>query len=224
MQRLVQRILPSVQARVAIALLRRRKQARGRSLKEASEDLVQDVFATLFARQGQVLRSWSPERGLALRGFVGLVAERQVGMTLRSGRRSPFTEDATECEQLQRQAAAAVPSSMHACQGGAALESRDLLRVMLQRLRERLSEQGYFIFELLFVEECTIEQVTELTGLSRDALYAWRSRIARQAREIHEQLLENPKFAANTQRLPMTELSNIGHARPALERSEQHDP
>jgi DNA-directed RNA polymerase specialized sigma24 family protein len=192
MQRLVERLLPVIQARVGGALVRRRGQARGRSLRQESEDLVQEVFAALLERQGRVLRMWRPERGLSLKSFVALVAERQVGMILRTGRRNPFTEDPTESDALERhheQAGGAAAGSIE-LPFEARLESRDFLRAVLERLRERLSPQGYFLFELLVVQDCPIEEATELTGLSREALYTWRSRIGRLAREIQQSMVD----------------------------------
>ncbi len=193
MRALLDRILPVVQARVGAALLRRRAQVRGRSLRQESEDIVQDVCAALFEREGHVLRGWSPERGLSLKSFVGLVAERELGMMLRSRRRNPFSEHPTELDVLEQHQS---HSETHAFGGraasalGADLEARDLLRAVLDQLRERLSGTGYFVFELLFVEDCATDQAAELTGLSRDALYAWRTRIMRQAREIYDEVSE----------------------------------
>ena len=81
---LVAKLAPVVQARVGLALSRRLKQARGRNLKQYVEDLVQEVFVALFEQDGRILRNWNPDRGLSLKSFVGLVAEREVGMLLRT--------------------------------------------------------------------------------------------------------------------------------------------
>src|ERR1700742_4584307 len=91
---LVAVLTPVIQARVARTLLARRSfQSGGRSVRQEVEDLTQEVWVALFAREARVLRSWDAERGLSLPNFVGLVAERQVISFLRSGRRNPWKEE-----------------------------------------------------------------------------------------------------------------------------------
>ena len=178
MPRLLTFLLPLVRKRVRRALLRHRARVGFSMIDHVCEDLVQDTLVTLLDRRSHVLRSWCQERG-SLRGFVGVVAERQVGMVLRSACRSPFTELATDCEGLER-AQARSEAFTAGCEAANA-ESRNSLRVLSALLREHLSERGYFVFEVLFLEQCSTERALERTGLSRDALYAWRCRIIRQA-------------------------------------------
>jgi DNA-directed RNA polymerase specialized sigma24 family protein len=187
MRALVDTLLPVVHARVGLVLARRRDKIKGRDLRAVVEDFVQELFVTLFEDGGRVLRSWNPARGLSLKGFVGLVAERQTGKTLKVGRRSPFTEDPAEPETMSRLEAGAAPGqrSLQAEE----IETRNLLAATVARLRAELSEQGFALFEALFVEEQTVEQVCATMALSPDAVYAWRSRIARKARAIRDELL-----------------------------------
>src|SRR5688572_10447441 len=92
--RLVARLTPVVQARVARTLLARRwGPTGGRSLRHDVEDLSQDVFLSLFTGDARVLRRWQPDRGLSLAGYVGLVSERLVVSFLRSGKRNPWKEE-----------------------------------------------------------------------------------------------------------------------------------
>jgi RNA polymerase sigma-70 factor (ECF subfamily) len=192
MRTLIDRLLPSVQGRVGLALLRRHGQARGRNLRAEAEDLSQEVFAALFEQGGRVLRSWQPDRGLSLKGFVGLVAEREAGAILRTGKRSPFTEEPTAAEALQEtlhdigERNPTGPSPMTDL-----LESRDLLETLIDRLRERLSPQGFWLFELLYVEERSVEETCTIAKMTPDALYAWRSRIGKLAREVRDALTED---------------------------------
>ena len=102
-RRLVAAIMPIVQARVARTLVRRRGGS-GRDARQEVQDLAQDVFAALFADDGKVLRAWDPVRGLTLASFCGLVAEREAASILRSGRRSPWTEAATETNTFDQRA------------------------------------------------------------------------------------------------------------------------
>jgi RNA polymerase sigma-70 factor (ECF subfamily) len=142
------------------------------------EDLCQDVFARLFERNARILRSWDPERGLSLANFVGLVAERHVGGLLRT--RRVRLETATESEQLD-----ALPT-----QDGAAHapEHRELLEMLQRALAERLSEKGMAVYQLLFLEERSVEEVRARLALNASAIYAWRHRIRKQLVQVGTQL------------------------------------
>lgn len=179
-RRLVDATTPIVQARVARVLLR--GNAGARDVRQEVEDFAQDVFVTLFRERGRLLRAWDPDKGLSLANYVGLIAERRTLSALRSRRRNPWSEDPAEPETLGRRAG-----------GGPGFEPRvmqqDLLRAVLHRLRSGLSDKGRHLFELLMVEQRPIEEICAETGMTAAALYAWRSRLAKQAREIHEALM-----------------------------------
>lgn len=183
---LVEALTPVIQARVARALLRRRGSANGRDVRQEIEDLTQEVFLALFAKDAKVLRAWSPERGASLLNFVGLVAEREVASVLRSGRRSPWTEDPTLDEGLER--ASAVSEGPEP-----AVQSRELLEALLDGLRARLSPKGLGLFHRLFVDQGTVEEVSAETGMTADALYAWRSRLGRVVRELAAELMSEDR-------------------------------
>jgi RNA polymerase sigma-70 factor (ECF subfamily) len=181
---LVDRLTPVVQARVARVLLRREGAARGRRLRQEVEDFAQEVFVSLIAEDGKALRRWSAERGMSLKNFVGLIAERQAISILRSGRRSPWTEDPTFSDTLSHQAGA------HAGHG-AHVDARDLLARVLDQIRVRLSPKGLQLFELLMIQQKAIPEVCTTTGMTADAVYAWRSRLAKLARQIRTELSES---------------------------------
>jgi RNA polymerase sigma factor (sigma-70 family) len=182
--RLVALLTPVVQSRVARGLLLRRQgMAAGRNVRQEVEDLAQEVFLVLFADGGRVLRSWQPERGLSLPNFVGLVAERQTASILRSGRRSPWTEEPTLAGDLERAALDSDPEEVTA--------SREQLRLLLHRLTEELSPLGRHLFDLLFLRELPLDEVVRQTGMTPDAVYAWRSRLRRLARRLLEGTSEN---------------------------------
>lgn len=168
--------MPVVQARVARTLVRRRGGS-GRDARQEVEDLAQDVFASLFADGGRVLRAWEPARGLSLASFCGLVAEREAASILRSGRRSPWTDTATELDDLEK-ALAEVPDVE------VRVSSREQLARLLDRLREALSPRGLELFHRLVVEEESVESVCASTGMTSDAVYAWKSRIGKVVRKL----------------------------------------
>jgi RNA polymerase sigma-70 factor (ECF subfamily) len=176
--RLVAVLTPVIQARVARTLLARRSfLAPGRSVRQEVEDLSQEVFLALFARDAHVLRSWQAERGLSLENFAGLVAERQVLSFLRSGRKNPRREAAWEEDEGPEPAAPdRGPEEIAA--------GREHLSRLLDRLREEASPLGCRLFDLLFVQELSLPEVRAASGLSEDAVYAWRSRLRRLAQRL----------------------------------------
>lgn len=172
---------PIVQARVVRALLRRRGGGSGRDLRQEMQDLVQAVFLAIFEEDGKALRAWSPERGLSLSNYVGLLAEREVASILRSGRRSPFTEEPTDGDDLDDRTGAA--PSMHG-----QIASREMLERLLDALRATLSPKGLRVFQMLYVEERTVEDVQTELGMGAEAVYQWRSRIGKQVRKLIAEL------------------------------------
>lgn len=185
LRRLVDRLTPVIQARVARTLLAHRAAQDGRPVRPQVEDLTQEVFLLLFGEEGRVLRSWRPEQGLSLENYAGLVARRRTLSFLRSGRRSSWREDPTlDGPGAPEPAAAEDPEDEAA--------SREVLRLLLRRLQEELSPLGWQLFALLLVEERPVEEVERRTGMSRDALYAWRSRLKRLARRLREEIGRRP--------------------------------
>jgi RNA polymerase sigma-70 factor (ECF subfamily) len=184
--RLIGEIAPIVQARVARALLRRRQQAAGRELRQELEDLTQEVLLALFDDDARVLRSWDPERGLSLKNFVGMVAERQVASILRSGRRSPWSDDPTNDELLE---ARLEQSNTNTDTVEIEVARRELLEQVLDRMLEQLSPLGRALFEAIFVHEQPVAHICRSMGLRPDAVWAWRSRLTRRARTILAELL-----------------------------------
>jgi RNA polymerase sigma factor (sigma-70 family) len=180
--RLVAVLTPVVQLRVVRALNRRSAKAVGRRVRQEVEDMTQNVFVALFDRDGKKLRAWDPARGLTLTAFVGYLAEREVVSRLRRGRSSPWTEDPTEAELLE-EAGAENDAPLDA-----RLASREMLDEVLERLREELTPQGRDMFRALFLDEHSVEEICASSGMRRDAVYAWRSRLLRRVRAVGEEL------------------------------------
>lgn len=168
MEQLVQRLLPVIQTEVGFALLRGAR-IEGRDPREEVRDFVQEVFVQLLAKQGKVLRSWDPERGRSLDSFVRLVARRQVAAILRSRRRNPWADKPVAGDELDRERSAGDDARRQ-------IESNDELDKLLTLLGDRLDERGMLLFRMLYVEERGVDEAMEATGMTRDAVYAWRSR------------------------------------------------
>lgn len=177
---LIQSLYPVVANRVARVLGRDRRTG-SRSARQEVDDMVQEVFAGLFERQGHVLRAWDPVKGLSLPNFVGLFAERTVLSILRSGRRSPWPDDPSTAELLEAASAEVPPVEPDAV-------SRDLLAALLDRLRLALSPMGLQMFELLFVQEREVDEVVSALKMSSEAVYAWRSRLRKIASDLLTEL------------------------------------
>ena len=177
MRGLVDLLSPVIERRVAAALWRR---SPGRDVRQELEDITQEVFVALFAADGKALRAWDPARGMSLPNFVGLLAQHQVASILRTGRTHPWRDEPTESATLEALA-----------DGGplpeAVVSSREKMTLLLGRIRERLSPRGLELFERLVVNEEPLEELTAATGMTRDALYQWRSRLVKLAREVSAQ-------------------------------------
>ncbi len=194
---LIARLTRIVHARAARQLLRRRTVAGNRDISQEVDDLVQEVFRVLFADKARVLRTWNPEAGLNLDNFVGLVAEREVAAILRSRCRSPWQDEPTMDDELARLAGQEDAVNQF-------IESRDMLEKLLDGLRMRLSPTGLKIFRFLFVEDVPVEDVCARLDMSPDAVYAWRSRLGKTARQLGEEILSE---AQHNDPRPLLELT-----------------
>jgi DNA-directed RNA polymerase specialized sigma24 family protein len=171
---LVDRLSPVVSKRVAATLWRR---TTPRNVAQDAADMVQDVFLALFQSDGKALRAWDPARGMSLDSFVGLLAQHQVISILRSGRTSPWREEPTEVEHLEAfGSTSATPEAV--------VSSREDLRTLLDRLRETLSPRGLELFQRIVIDEEPLESLLATTGLTRDAIYQWKSRLHRAVRGL----------------------------------------
>jgi RNA polymerase sigma-70 factor (ECF subfamily) len=178
---LVDRLAPVIQSRVARALYRYAAGGRGRDVRQEVSDMTQEVFLALFENDGRALRAWDPNRAVSLEAFVGVIAEHQVVTILRSGRRSPWSDQPFDPGDAVLPASDEPSPELHAA-------SRETLHLLLDRIRERLSPRGMLVMDLLLVERRSVDEVCEITGLQRDAVHARASRIAKLAREIATKL------------------------------------
>ena len=185
---LVDRLAPVIQARVARALQRRARQASGRDVRQEVEDFTQEVMVSLFAERGRALRAWDPTRGLSLNNFVGFLAERQIASILRTAKRSPWTEDPTLHGDLE----APLGSDENLA---AALEAQQLWEVVLDRLTERLSPLGAALFEAVWLNERSVTEAAEQFSMSKDAVYAWQSRLGKVLRQVATEVMSETAAA-----------------------------
>ncbi len=175
---LIRALTPVVQIRVARALQRSHTvRTQGRSPAQDVEDMTQEVLLALFDDDARALRAWDPSRGASLVSFVGLVAEHQVASILRSGKRRPWRHEDTGDEVLEF-----VPAERPTTEKR--LASRELYTKIIERLRAELSPRGLELFYALLVDEEPVDAICTRLAMSADAVYAWRSRLAKFVRGI----------------------------------------
>lgn len=185
MHALVTTLRPVIQAEVGFALLRATKGER-RDPREEALDMIQDAFASLLAEDGRILRAWDPGRGSSLSTFVRLVVRRHVAGILRSKRHNPYVEPpASDSIDLRPSEDAGVEPRV---------ELRERLTLAYERLEQRLDEHGLLLFDLLYVQERSVAEVMEVTGMTRDAIYAWRSRFKRNVLVPLRETMESGAF------------------------------
>ncbi|HSZ81986.1 MAG TPA: sigma-70 family RNA polymerase sigma factor [Polyangia bacterium] len=181
---LVERLSPIVAKRVAGALWQRRQR---RDVAQEVGDMVQDVFLSLFVDGGKALRAWDPARGMSLDGFVGMLAQHQAISILRNGRTSPWRDEPTETAALDALGETTLTPESVAI-------SREKLQLLLDRVRETLSPRGLELFQRIVVDGEPPESLVAATGMTRDAIYQWKSRFARKLKELAEEL-ETPRVS-----------------------------
>lgn len=179
MRVLVQALRPAVQMEVAWTLQRFTPRGRGRDPRQELADMVQEVFLSLLEQDGRALRAWNPSRGRTLASFVRLIARHQVISLVRSDRRCPWTEDPTPVEDMELEP---TPSPE------ASIADRDEARRVMNKLRDELSTRSMLIFESLYIEHRSVEEVCGEFGLTKDALYAWRSRLKQKLNRVIRRL------------------------------------
>ncbi len=170
-------VAPIIQARVARRLLRSPRAMSGDTRQDV-KDLTQDILVYLFGNNAKALRNWDPELGLSLANFVGLIAERRTISALRSGKQNPWREQASE-DHEQHEDRQHTPD--------VALQHEDGFNQLMLAMKASVSALGWHLFELLYIRDLDIDEVRTQTGLSADALYAWRSRLRRKAKTLYAQ-------------------------------------
>lgn len=189
---LVDDLAPVIAKRVAATLWRANSK---RNVRQDASDMIQDVFLALFQSEGKALRAWTPGRGMSLHSFVGLLARHQVVSILRSGRTSPWREelgDGGDFDELQGDAE--TPEAV--------FSSREHMTVLFSRLRDTLSPRGMELFQRLVVDEEPLEAVAAGTGMTREALYQWRSRLLRTLRTLAAEI-DGPAMSDTAGKLRM---------------------
>ena len=154
-------------------------------MREELADLTQDGFRRLFDDDGKTLRRWRPDAGLSLERFAAMVAERGALTTLRSRRTNPWEDDPVEDLELKLQL-------RNGPDPEALVGTQQLMDRVVAALDEELSPLGKQMFELLFVDDLDVADVMRELAMTRDAVYAWRSRLRKLVERRMEELVSDP--------------------------------
>jgi RNA polymerase sigma factor (sigma-70 family) len=180
---LANRLLEPIQREV-VGVLRRRAGVASRDPRQEVFDLSQDVLVALFEHDGRELRRWDPARGRNLESFVRLVARRRVARILSQGRGNPWAHQPVDPQTLEDDPAERELASQ--------IEERDTLGHLLDKLAAHLGPRDLELFDLVFVQQRSPAEVTELLDMSRGAVNAWSYRIRKLARRLAEESGPNP--------------------------------
>jgi RNA polymerase sigma-70 factor (ECF subfamily) len=176
---LARRLAPVIRARIARVLRRRASAGQPRC---ALDDLTQEVFVRLLACDRRALRAWDPDRGLSLASFVGLIAEREASSVLDSQRRTPRSDGLELHGDVEELHGSLEPTSERQ------QIARDLLAKLYERLGPWLSPRGRELFQMLYVQQEPLDVVAKRFAMPPSAVYAWRSRVGKRARELLDEL------------------------------------
>lgn len=175
-------LTPAIQMRTTRVLVHRL--SRTRDIRQEVLDLTQQVFVHLFENGGHALRQWDPERGLSLRNYVGLIAEHQAAALFRSQRKNPWRADAVDPSTLDHASTAQNPEET--------LASKEIVARVFTASTDALNDFGRYIFDLVFVQGLSVEEVCARTELSPGAVYAWRSRLGRLVESLAAKIASDP--------------------------------
>lgn len=183
---LIARLLPVIQARV-----RRQKARHRQQLSSFDEgDLIQDVWMALWKDGARQLLQWDEDRGATLEGYVGMISEREIG------------------NLLQRVGAKKRQAHLVAVNGTEPTDPRhdperrvidqDLAEQLLDDLTNALPAKGIAVLRYLYTDDLQPDEVADVMGVSRQAVYNWRHKIRQLARDFLMRLESEPERAGGT--------------------------
>lgn len=175
---LLEIILPAIRIAVADALRRRISGPRWSRVRHDVDDLTQDVLFALLKNDGKRLRSWDPERGLSLRGYVKLISKMLVESFLRKRKNT----EPWKSGSIEDSAAEAIP---HPGKGPLhEVEQRALLSLVIGAMEAELRGDTLALFRMLFMEDLEVNEISARTGMSANAVHVARHRFRVRLNEL----------------------------------------
>jgi RNA polymerase sigma factor (sigma-70 family) len=170
---LVRRLMPVIRARVRRALSRE-----GARLGPSDgDDLVQEIWLKLVDERGAQLIAYEPDRGASLEGYVGLIAEREIGNLVRK-----LSTQKRGGHLIAVEPAEDLPSSTANPEEAAAAEN--LAARLGEHLEALLPARGRLVFRYAFTDELPATEVAKILGVTVQVIYNWQHKIRIAAREF----------------------------------------
>lgn len=167
-RRLVGRLLPVIRSRVRAFLAPRSTHRIG---AHDLDDISQDIWTTLFADEGRMLRNYDPARGMSLEGYVGMVSQRETWRRWEQHRAAKRGggRDAVGLDRAPEPVEGRTPEQR--------VMSAELATGLRAHLWETLPPRGRAVLVGLYEDGATVEEVCDLLGVKRQVVYNWRHRI-----------------------------------------------
>lgn len=179
---LVKELTPTLQWEVGKMLRKwRTGPAASRNLAQEVGDLVQETWSMLFERDAKVLREWDPSV-LPLEAWAGYLARTKTAQVLRSPRAQWREEPISPVD---------LPEETYAESHEREFWAREKLKAIYLCLAAKFKPADHLLFDLLFIQEKAVATISELLDRSREAIYQWRSRLSRRAKECDEKVSMN---------------------------------
>lgn len=172
--------MPVVQARVF-------RQVRRGASSNSPEDLVQEVWKSLFENGGRKLLAYLPERGATLEGFVGRIAEREVQTILRGQNARKRGGHLKPIRLFEEGSGPGVPVRDPGASPEAMTVASDLAAQLGEHLAATLPERGLLVFRYVFTDGLEPGQAARLLGVKVQVIYNWQHKI----RSIAQAFLSN---------------------------------
>ncbi len=169
---LVDRLMPVIQARV-------RRRVGGSRPPVEVEDVVQEIWLRLIDQRGAALRKYDAARGASFEGYVGMIAERELGNYLdkaRSQKRGGLMSSVGSKELEDRPISSPNPEEQAA--------SREQLGQLATHLAAELPPKGQLVFRYLYSDGVAPNEVAQAIGVNIQVVYNWQHKIRELARHF----------------------------------------
>jgi RNA polymerase sigma factor (sigma-70 family) len=176
---LVERLMPVVQARVQRRVMRMPGSKIGHYDRD---DLVQEIWLALVKDELRVLSAYDPARGATLEGYVGMIAEREIGNIRQrelEAEKRKTNQLSVVVEQIDQ-----VARSFDSPEAN--LEGRRMSEQLGVYLEQNLPPKGRIICRYVYGDHAPIEKISEILGVSRQVVYNWQHKIRQLAQEFFE--------------------------------------
>jgi RNA polymerase sigma factor (sigma-70 family) len=169
---LVARLMPVIQARV------RRRIGGTRSLVEL-EDAVQEIWLRLVDRRGEALRKYDAARGASFEGYVGMIAERELGNHLDKAKREKRGGhmSAVASQELEERPISGLNPEEQAA-------SREQIGRIAIHVEAELPAKGQRVFRYLYTDGAAAADVACAIGVNVQVVYNWQHKIREIARRF----------------------------------------